>query len=59
MNLRPSACRGQAMTEYTVVLLLVVVTLIASSTDPSPIQALVDGIKSAYAAFSYVISFSV
>nr|WP_315402275.1 hypothetical protein [uncultured Duganella sp.] len=51
--------RGQAMTEYTVVLVFVVVILIASAVDPSPLQALVDALKSAYTAFSYVISFSV
>lgn len=51
--------RGQAMTEYTVVLVFVVVILIVSSIDPSPLQALVDALKSAYTAFSYVISFSV
>ncbi len=50
---------GQAMTEYTVVLLFAVVVLILSSLDPSPLQALVDALKSAYSAFSYVISFSV
>ncbi|MRW90368.1 hypothetical protein GJ699_10255 [Duganella sp. FT80W] len=51
--------RGQAMTEYTVVLLFVVVGLILSSMDPSPVQALVDALKSAWTAFSYVISYSV
>lgn len=51
--------RGQAMTEYTVVLVFVVALLIVSSIDPSPVQALVDALKSAYTAFSYVISFSV
>lgn len=49
---------GQAMTEYTVVLVLTVIALIASTIEPSPIQALIDAFKSAYTAFSYVISFS-
>jgi Flp pilus assembly pilin Flp len=51
--------QGQAMTEYTVVLLFVVVGLILSSIEPSPVQALVDALKSAWTAFSYVISYSV
>lgn len=49
---------GQAMTEYTIVLGLTVLVLILSSLDDSPIQALVDALKSAFTAFSYVISFS-
>lgn len=61
MTRPPSAarCRGQAMTEYVVIVLLVVVVLIASSGGSSPVGALVDAIKRAYNAFSYVISFSV
>lgn len=50
---------GQSMAEYTVLLLLVVVALFASTMEPSPIAALVDALKRAYTAFSYVISFSV
>lgn len=50
--------RGQAMTEYTIVLLLTVIVLILSADDGGPVQQLLDSIKSAYAAFSYVLSFS-
>jgi hypothetical protein len=50
---------GQAQTEYLVVLAFAVLVLVVSSQDPSPIQALIDGLKSAFAAFSYAISFSV
>ena len=49
---------GQAMTEYTIVLAGTAVILILSSLDPSPVEALVNAIKSFYHAFSYVISFS-
>ena len=50
--------RGQAMTEYTVVLAVAVLGLILGAMEPSPIQGLIDAIKSACAAFGYVISFS-
>jgi Flp pilus assembly pilin Flp len=50
---------GQSMTEYTVLLLFVVVALITSTMEPSPIADLVDALKRAYTAFSFVISFSV
>lgn len=50
---------GQAMTEYTVLLLFVVVVLISSTMEPSPIADLVDALKRAYTAFTFVISFSV
>lgn len=49
---------GQAMTEYTIVLGLTVLVLIVSTMDESPIKTLLDGLKSAFAAFSYVMSFS-
>ena len=51
--------RGQSMTEYVVIVLLVAVALIASTMEPSPIAELVSALKRAYTAFSYVISFSV
>ncbi|HEU4775912.1 MAG TPA: hypothetical protein VFS95_03740 [Telluria sp.] len=57
MNL-PTRQRGQAMTEYSIVLGLTVIVLILSSLDESPIQTLLDGLKSAFTAFSYVMSFS-
>ncbi len=54
-----SRCYGQAMTEYTIVLAFTAVILILSSLNPSPVQEVIDAIKSFYTAFSYVISFSV
>lgn len=59
MRTRPPACRGQAMAEYTVVLALVVIALIAGALDPSPIDALIEAIREAYRAYSYTISYSV
>lgn len=50
---------GQAQTEYLIVLALTVIVLALSSTAPSPVKALIDGVKSAFAAFAYAISFSV
>jgi len=50
---------GQAMTEYTVVLALCVIALVASALDPSPIDALLEAIRNAWSAFSYAISISV
>ncbi|MET0323191.1 MAG: hypothetical protein ABW069_20910 [Duganella sp.] len=55
----PQAQRGQAMTEYVVVLLFVVVTLVASTHPSSPVRDLVAAIKDAWAAYSYAISLSV
>ena len=49
---------GQAMTEYVIVVAFVAVFLILSSLDPSPIQELLDAIKSFYSAYSYAISIS-
>lgn len=46
---------GQATIEYTVVLLLVVIALIAK---PDIIQELLTALKEAYAAFVYAISWS-
>ena len=50
---------GQAMTEYTVIVLLVVIVLISSALDPSPVTALLTALRDAYKAFSFVISYSV
>jgi len=50
---------GQAMTEYVVVLLFVVVALVAAVHPSSPVHALVAALKNAYAAYSYAISLSV
>jgi len=60
--MRPSlrSLRGQAMTEYLIALLFTIVVLILSSLgDPSPIQMLIDALKSFYEAFSYAISVAV
>lgn len=48
---------GQAMVEYAVVVTLGALVLIWSSLgDPSPIQQLIDALKSFYKAFSFAIS---
>lgn len=59
MTARPPACRGQAMAEYTLILALVVIALIASALDPSPVDALIEAIREAWQAYSYTISYSV
>jgi Flp pilus assembly pilin Flp len=51
--------RGQAMTEYVVVLLFVVVALVAAAHPPSPVRDLAAAIRQAWAAYSYAISLSV
>jgi Flp pilus assembly pilin Flp len=53
------AQRGQAMTEYVVVLLFVVVALVAATHPSSPVRDLVTAVKKAWAAYSYAISLSV
>jgi len=50
--------QGQAMTEYVVVVLFVVVALVAAVHPASPVHALVAALKNAYAAYSYTISLS-
>jgi Flp pilus assembly pilin Flp len=55
----PRRCGGQASTEYTVLLVLVVVVLLASVVEPSPVAALAAAIRRAWQGFSYVISFAV
>jgi Flp pilus assembly pilin Flp len=50
---------GQALVEYAVVSTLAALVLIwISLGDPSPIQQLLDALKSLYKAFSYAISVS-
>lgn len=51
-------CAGQASTEYVIVTALMVVVLIVGALDPSPLEDLIEAIRTAYDAFSYVISFS-
>lgn len=49
--------RGQAMTEYIVVILLCMVLLIAATAgNPSPVQQLVQALKTFWTHFSYMIS---
>lgn len=49
--------RGQAMTEYIVVILLCMVLLIAATAgNPSPVQQLVAELKTFWTNFSYMIS---
>ncbi len=56
-RLRRSA--GQASVEYTVVLILVVLVLIAEQSGESgPVTEVVAAIKDVFSAFSYAISFS-
>ena len=49
--------RGQAMTEYIVVILFCMVLLIvATAGNPSPVQQLVQALKTFWTNFSYMIS---
>jgi Flp pilus assembly pilin Flp len=50
------SARGQASTEYVVVLAFCVITLIVLAQDPSPVRQLVEAIKDYFAAYSYAIS---
>jgi hypothetical protein len=50
---------GQAQTEYLIVLAFAVMVLVLSTAGPAPVQALIDGLKTAFAAFAYAISLSV
>lgn len=51
--------RGQASVEYTMVLILVVLVLIAEQDgETGPVTLAVTAIKDVFAAFSYAISFS-
>lgn len=52
-----SVARGQAMTEYIVVILFCMVLLIAATAgNPSPVQQLVAELKTFWTNFSYMIS---
>jgi ABC-type branched-subunit amino acid transport system permease subunit len=59
MKNRFDRSRGQAMTEFTIIVLLVAVALISSAIEPSPVGALLDALREACKAFSFVISYSV
>lgn len=50
------AARGQASTEYLVVLAFCVLVLVASVLGPAPVVELVQAIKDYFAAYSYAIS---
>ncbi len=52
----PRGQRGSALVEYTVVVLLLVVVLIA--TDGNVIRELVGAVREAYASFVYALSIS-
>jgi hypothetical protein len=59
MKLNFPECRGQATTEYAIVLAFTAVILVLSTLgDPSPMQMLADALKSFYSAYSYAISVS-
>ena len=51
----PRRLRGNALIEYTVVLLLLVIALLA---DPNVISQLATALRNAYASFVYVLSAS-
>jgi Flp pilus assembly pilin Flp len=53
----PRRLRGQASVEYTMVLILVVLVLIAEQNGESgPVTEVVAAIKDVFSAFSYAIS---
>lgn len=55
--MRAHHARGQAMTEYLIILSTTVIVLIAGSAgDDAPIDQLISAIKSFYGAFSFAIS---
>ena len=50
---------GQATVEYTIVLILVVLVMIAEQDgEPGPVGLVVQALKDLYHAYSYAISFS-
>jgi hypothetical protein len=56
----PRRAHGQASAEYTVVLALAVLVLVVASLgEDSPVAALAAAVQSAWRAFAYAISFSV
>ncbi|PHV07902.1 hypothetical protein CSQ96_08415 [Janthinobacterium sp. BJB412] len=54
----PIPARGQAMTEYLVVVSLCVLILVVATLDPSPLVELMAAIKRFFSAYSYAISVS-
>jgi hypothetical protein len=52
----PAKARGQAATEYLVVLACCVIGLFAAAAEPAPIHALLAAIKGFFAAYSFAIS---
>lgn len=52
----PSRCRGQAITEYTVVLMLTTLVLVVAAAEPAVIDQILDAVKSFFKAFSYALS---
>lgn len=48
--------RGQASTEYLVVLAFCVVVLVVSAFGPAPVVEVIQAIKDYFAAYSYAIS---
>lgn len=48
--------RGQAMTEYAVIVALCVVLALVATLEPSPLAELLASIKRFFAAYSYAIS---
>lgn len=50
--------RGQASTEYLVVLAFCVLVLVVSAVGPAPVTELLQAIKDYFAAYSYAISVS-
>lgn len=52
----PGRARGQAATEYLVVLACCIVGLFVAALEPAPIHALLAAIKGFFAAYSFSIS---
>ena len=50
------AARGQASSEYLVILAFCVMALVLTVLGPSPVLELVQAIKDYFSAYSYVIS---
>lgn len=50
------AARGQASTEYLVVLAFCVVVLVVSVIGPAPVVELIQAVKDYFSAYSYAIS---
>lgn len=54
----PAPARGQAMTEYLVLVSLCVIILVVATLNPSPLAELMAAIKRFFSAYSYAISVS-